>query len=186
LNRDQKRKNQVKTYSEEEIKAAFYNRFDECGSVYFPEKVDEEDELPERVTNAQWEMFKDCLEDPEPVAVFSEPIFVFGSNEAGVHGRGAALFARKHRGAVYGRGFGHTGNSFAIPTKDWHIRTLPLDKIKPYVDTFIEYAKLHPELKFEVTRIGCGLAGYKDGDIAPMFVDAPLNCDLPEGWRAWM
>ena len=110
-------------------------------------------------------------------------IFVFGSNTAGRHGKGAAKMAREVHGAIYGQGFGRQGNSFAIPTKDSSIRTLPLDAIKLYVDQFVEYAHNHPEHQFYVTRIGCGLAGYKDEDIAPMFQDAPENCQLPEGWR---
>lgn len=110
-------------------------------------------------------------------------IFVFGSNEAGIHGAGAALEARKKYGAKMGIGFGHIGNSFAIPTKDENIKTLPLNQIQKYVDMFIAYAQITPELKYLVTRIGCGLAGYKDSDIAPMFKNAPNNCELPEGWR---
>jgi hypothetical protein len=111
-------------------------------------------------------------------------IFVFGSNLAGRHGKGAALEARMLRGAVYGVGAGRTGDCYAIPTKDKSIRTLPLSEIKPYVEDFKAYARAHPGLLFQVTRIGCGLAGYTDSDIAPMFRDAPENCHLPEGWRA--
>lgn len=110
-------------------------------------------------------------------------IFVFGSNEAGIHGAGAALEARKNYGAKIGIGFGHIGNSFAIPTKDKNIETLPLNQIQKYVDMFIAYAQATPTEKYLVTRIGCGLAGYKDSDIAPMFKNAPNNCELPEGWR---
>lgn len=110
-------------------------------------------------------------------------IFVFGSNLAGRHGKGAALFARQNHGAVYGVGVGRTGNSYAIPTKDEYIRTLPLDRIKPYVDEFISYARHNPELQFQVTKVGCGLAGYKESQITPMFAQAPDNCCLPEGWR---
>lgn len=110
-------------------------------------------------------------------------IFVFGSNLAGIHGAGAALFARKHHGALQRVGVGLQGSSYAIPTKDEHIRTLPLERIKPYVDEFLRFAFEHAELKFNVTRIGCGLAGYKDQDIAPMFRGAPSNCVLPEGWE---
>lgn len=110
-------------------------------------------------------------------------IFVFGSNMAGRHGKGAALFAFQKRGAKYGQGYGLQGESFAIPTKDERIRTLPLTYIRIWVDLFIEFARAHPELEFEVTRIGCGLAGYTDKDIAPMFRNAPINCELPEGWR---
>jgi hypothetical protein len=109
-------------------------------------------------------------------------IFTFGSNLAGRHGKGAALFAWKNHGAVYGQGVGPQGNAYAIPTKDASIRTLPLVKIKPYVEDFITYARANPTLKFQVTRIGCGLAGYKDSDIAPMFKGVPPNCEMPTEW----
>lgn len=99
-------------------------------------------------------------------------IFVFGSNLAGRHGAGAAKFAVENYGAKYGQGVGLQGSSYGIPTKDFNVITLPLSKIKPYVEEFIEFAKTHPELKFNVTKIGCGLAGYKVTDIAPMFVEA--------------
>lgn len=110
-------------------------------------------------------------------------IFVFGSNLAGRHGAGAALFARRNHGAIYGQGIGPQGNSYAIPTKDYHIQTLPLETIQGYVNEFLHYARNHPELDFQVTRIGCGLAGYTDAQIAPMFANAPSNCHLPDGWR---
>lgn len=110
-------------------------------------------------------------------------IFVFGSNLAGRHGKGAALTAYREHGAVYGQGFGLQGNSYGIPTKDENLNTLPLHKIQQYVDTFVKFAVLNPELRFNVTRIGCGLAGYEDTDIAPMFHSAPDNCVLPAGWR---
>ncbi len=109
-------------------------------------------------------------------------VFVFGSNLAGRHGAGAARFARTHRGAVYGCGEGRQGNSYAIPTKDSRLRTLPLDVIALHVAKFLEHAAEHPELTFEVTRVGCGLAGYSGEEIAPMFEDAPDNCRLPVGW----
>lgn len=112
-----------------------------------------------------------------------EMIFVFGSNLAGRHGKGAALTARKKYNAVYGVGAGRTGDAYAIPTKDHHLKTLPLKLIKLYVDDFLQYAGDSPHLYFNVTKIGCGLAGYKESDIAPMFGDAPKNCILPEGWR---
>jgi hypothetical protein len=112
-------------------------------------------------------------------------IFVFGSNLAGRHGKGAALRAYQEHGAVYGQGVGLQGNSYAIPTKDENIQSLPLNKIERYVQQFIKFAKLNPDLQFEVTRIGCGLAGYEDNDIAPMFTEAPSNCILPVGWRAY-
>lgn len=111
------------------------------------------------------------------------PIFVFGSNLAGRHGMGAALDARRLHGAVYGVGEGRTGDSYAIPTKDAALRTRSLDEIRTSVETFKTYARDNPELTFEVTRVGCGLAGYHDRQISPMFIDAPENCRLPEQWR---
>ncbi len=110
-------------------------------------------------------------------------IFVFGSNLAGRHGKGAALTARNDYGAMYGVGAGRTGNAYAIPTKDKQLHTLPLSDISQYVKEFLTYARQHPELDFLVTRIGCGLAGYTDTQIAPMFTAAPDNCRLPDGWR---
>ena len=114
-------------------------------------------------------------------------IFVFGSNEGGWHGAGAAKFALEHRGAKLRVPFGQEGQSFAIPTKDGTIKhTLKLPTIKAYVDEFIEEAKLHPELSFQVTRIGCGLAGLRDEDIAPMFKEAPENCWFDTAWQPWL
>jgi hypothetical protein len=107
-------------------------------------------------------------------------IFVFGSNLAGRHGKGAALAARRFHGAIYGQGEGLQGNSYAIPTKDARIQTLPLDAIFTYVATFRDFARQHPELTFRLTPIGCGLAGYTPAQIAPMFRDAPSNVILPQ------
>ena len=111
-------------------------------------------------------------------------IFCFGSNLAGIHGAGAALYAKKVHGAIYGVGVGLQGTSYAIPTKDHHIKTLPLSAIKEYVDQFIRYATDNSDMGFNMTRIGCGLAGYKDKDIAPMFTDAPMNVRLPIEWKS--
>ncbi|HEY4415921.1 MAG TPA: hypothetical protein VGO57_09535 [Verrucomicrobiae bacterium] len=110
-------------------------------------------------------------------------IFVFGSNEAGNHAAGAAHQAKVHWSAVQGVGFGPTGKSFAIPTMDWNLISLPLSEIQHYVDRFIAYARLHDELKFLVTPIGTGICGYDHEQIAPMFKDAPDNCVLPEEWK---
>lgn len=73
--------------------------------------------------------------------------------------------------------------AYAIPTKDANMRTRPLDAIAKSVEAFLAYAKAHPELSFRVTRVGCGLAGYSDADMAPLFRDAPGNCKLPPTWR---
>lgn len=115
-----------------------------------------------------------------------ETVFVFGSNESGIHGAGAARVAVQHYGAVYGVGYGHQGNSFAVPTKDWEIQTLPFDVVKVYIERFIRYATLNPEMTFHVTRLGCGLAGFKDEQIAPLFINAPANCLFDEQWEFWL
>ena len=93
-----------------------------------------------------------------------DEVFVFGSNLAGMHGGGAAYAAFKLFGAVMGCGVGLRGQSYAIPTMQGGVET-----IKPYVDDFIAFAKEHPELFFFVTRIGCGIAGFRDKEIAPLF-----------------
>ncbi len=111
-------------------------------------------------------------------------IFVFGSNLAGIHGAGAALEARLHHGAIIGKGIGLQGDSYAIPTKSTPYKPLPLYDIHHHVTNFIRFAENHPGLTFNVTRIGCGRAGYTDTDIAPMFKDAPSNCILPKDWRS--
>lgn len=110
-------------------------------------------------------------------------VFVFGSNLAGRHGKGAALHARLKHGAIYGQGVGRQGNSYAIPTKDRALRTLSLAVIRGHVRQFLMHAAEHSHETFEVTAIGTGLAGYRHEDIAPMFKFAPPNCELPERWR---
>lgn len=107
-------------------------------------------------------------------------IFVFGSNLVGRHGKGSALWAVKNRGAKYGQGFGEQGNSYALPTKDANLNVLTLDIITNYVKLFLEEAKENPEKQYELTPIGCGLAGYKYEQIAPLFKDASSNVELPQ------
>lgn len=92
-------------------------------------------------------------------------IFVFGSNEAGIHGAGAALNALHNFGAKPYGGYGIMGQSFAIPTKDYNIKTLPLSKIEMYIDKFIQYVLNNKQYTFYLTKIGCGLAGYKPHEI---------------------
>ena len=94
-------------------------------------------------------------------------IFVFGSNLAGAHGGGAARLAYNRFGAIWGQGVGLQGQSYAIPTMQGGVET-----IKPYVDEFIRFAKQHLEQKFLVTKIGCGIAGFKVDEIAPLFYHA--------------
>ena len=120
----------------------------------------------------------------EPVRDRPDRIFVFGSNLAGYHGAGAAYEAVRLWGAKMTVGFGPTGQSYAIPTKDKDIQTLPLTRIAVYTGEFASYASKHPELTFLVTRIGCGLAGYTDEEMAPLFKDCIYlsNVVLPYGW----
>jgi hypothetical protein len=113
-------------------------------------------------------------------ALQEDEIFVFGSNAAGFHGGGAARQAMQW-GAVWGQGAGLQGQTYAIPTMFDTVAA-----IKPYVDTFLNFAKAHPELKFLVTEIGCGIAGFTPGDIAPLFrsaIDENIkNVYLPESF----
>jgi hypothetical protein len=109
-------------------------------------------------------------------------VFVFGSNLSGRHGKGAAKTALGW-GARWGQASGIQGKTYGIPTKDASIRrTLSIEEIKPFVLDFIEYAGNHPGNTFFVTEIGCGLAGYKPKDIAPLFSDCISmdNVCLPE------
>ena len=104
-------------------------------------------------------------------------VFVFGSNLAGSHGGGAARLAYNRFGAVWGQGVGLQGQSYAIPTMQGGV-----DTIKPYVDDFIRFARSRPDLKFYVTQIGCGIAGFKVSEIAPLFQAAIYvdNIILPQ------
>ena len=109
----------------------------------------------------------------------ADEVFVFGSNLAGMHGAGAAWVAFQKFGAVMGCGVGLRGQSYAIPTMQGGVET-----IKPYVDEFVAFAKAHPELFFYVTRIGCGVAGFRDREIAPLFSAAKEvdNICLPKSF----
>jgi hypothetical protein len=110
-------------------------------------------------------------------------IFVFGSNLAGRHGRGSAKEALLRHGAVYGKGEGLQGRSYAIPTKDENLRTLPIPTIHYHVRKFVRFAEDHPEMTFHVVKVGCGLAGIDEDIMRSMFLECPANCRLPEGWR---
>lgn len=124
--------------------------------------------------------------EPNGKAGMSNRCFVFGSNVAGVHGAGAALTAYRKYGAIWGIGYGRMGDSFAIPTKNTHIVSLDLGTIQWYVSQFIEYASTHPADTYQVTCIGCGLAGNKHKEIAPMFKNAPMNCEFDEAWAFYL
>ncbi len=123
----------------------------------------------------------DVITDLEP-----DEIFVFGSNKAGRHGAGAARDAYKLFGAKWGCGYGMTGSTFAIPTKDYDIVTMPLQEISSYVRSFLKEATVRHDLTFLVTPIGCGLAGYSPAQIAPMFRDYPPNVVLPSSFLPYV
>lgn len=125
-------------------------------------------------------------------------IFVFGSNELGIHGGGAAKVAREQYGAILHQGFGLQGQSWGIPTchlpvgqPGWE---LPFDTVAYYVRCFVEDAKRRSTQKFKITRIGCGLAGWKDEQIAPLFQPLVLgpsllmnrNCWFDTKWQPWL
>ncbi len=116
----------------------------------------------------------------------SDSIFVFGSNLAGIHGAGAAKVAMRLFGARFGEGEGLVGRSYALPTKDENIKTLPFKRVVEAVEKFICFAEANPQMKFWVTRVGCGLAGFKDEEIAPLFVRAPKNCNMPLNWKPFL
>lgn len=102
---------------------------------------------------------------PEFITELKEnEIFVFGSNLDGMHIGGAARIAHDKFGAIWGQGVGLQGQSYGIPTMHGGV-----DDIKPYIDEFIKFAKAHEEMMFLVTRIGCGIAGFRDEEIAPLF-----------------
>lgn len=111
-------------------------------------------------------------------------IFVFGSNKAGKHGKGAAKYAIDHYGAVYGMGVGLQGESYAIPTKNHNLTIMRRTEIQMYVNQFIRIAELMEDQPFLVTRIGCGLSGYKDSEMATLFIHAPYNCIMPIQWES--
>lgn len=108
-----------------------------------------------------------------------DEVFVFGSNLAGNHAGGAARTAVEKFGAIMGQGVGMQGQSYAIPTMQGGVET-----IKPYVDEFIDLAREWDQTTFYVTRIGCGIAGFTDEEIAPLFKDALelYNVRLPKSF----
>lgn len=111
-------------------------------------------------------------------------IFVFGSNLAGRHGKGAAKYAKENHGAVYGVGEGERGNSYALPTKDENIKTRSLEDIEQSIVIFLDHATCSPDKIYKVTPIGCGLAGYKVNQIRDIFLkhDIPENVVFSKEW----
>lgn len=112
-------------------------------------------------------------------------VFVFGSNRAGRHGKGAALIARRKFGAKDGQGDGLMGQSYGIPTKGRKLEVLSLAEIGVAVTRFLRFAAAHPELEFFVTKVGCGLAGYSAKEIGPLFAAPPSNVMLPAEFQPY-
>lgn len=124
--------------------------------------------------------FADSLGKPKEPA----RVFVFGSNLAGRHGKGAALFARQNYGAVYGEGLGRTGDAYAIPTKDAHLGILPLEEVERHIRDFSVYATENPKDIFLLTPIGTGLAGYSREEIFTIVRNSniPRNVVFTKEW----
>lgn len=112
-------------------------------------------------------------------------VFVFGSNKAGRHGKGAAKLAANKFGAVYGKD-GFAGQSYGISTKDDNLAILSIEEISFEIAKFLDFAEMNPKLKFLVTKIGCGLARRTPAEIAPLFFayDIPDNVYLPKEFWA--
>lgn len=118
-------------------------------------------------------------------------VFVFGSNEAGIHGLGAALVAKNNFGARVGVGVGYmtrggTKHCYAIPTKNKAIKSLSVSVIHRYIEQFVLFSRSHSYATYYVTRVGCGLAGHKDSMIAPLFADCGDNVIFPEEWKSYL
>lgn len=113
-------------------------------------------------------------------------IFVFGSNLAGIHGAGSAKAAFDDHGAIWGCGIGLQGDSYAIPTKDEFLDQMMLKRIAVHVRNFLGHSREYPDLIFNVVAIGCGLAGYRPEDIAPLFQGAPSNVNLPSEFSLFL
>jgi hypothetical protein len=119
---------------------------------------------------------------PDNIRTLTEnQIFVFGSNLSGVHAGGAARLAHDRFGAVWGKGLGHYGDSYALPTMDENLQPLPLERIAEFVGEFLRFAAARQDLEFLVTAVGCGIARFTADEIAPLFAGAAdlSNVSLP-------
>ena len=109
--------------------------------------------------------------------------FVFGSNTEGRHGAGAAKAALLHHGAIYGQGEGPMGDCYGLPTVGKKLSKMNLAQIRIHVMRFLEFTKKNPKIDFQVTQVGCGLAGHPTKEIAIMFKGAPSNCFFDLAWE---
>ena len=110
-------------------------------------------------------------------------IFVFGSNLSGIHGAGAAAYARRNKGAIFGQGIGLQNQSYALPPTGKHISFMPLSEIEVHIDAFKDFAMNNPHLDFQVTQVACGRAGFTKEQIAPLFKNSPSNCYFDMEWQ---
>lgn len=110
---------------------------------------------------------------------------MFGSNLAGKHYGGAARYAHEKYGAEMGVGKGIAGQSYALPTMDENFKPLPLSEIAISIGAFRATAEVNPDFEFYVTRVGCGIAGFTDQQIAPLFVGSPSNCTFDPQWSSY-
>ncbi|MSR15874.1 MAG: hypothetical protein EXR86_15255 [Gammaproteobacteria bacterium] len=115
-------------------------------------------------------------------ATAAEPVYVFGTSVLGKHMGDSVAHAMKFHGAQLGKWSGPTGNSYAIPCRSSELKLLAIEVIDNYIQSFLSYARQHPELTFVVTRFGCGDGQHHDATIAKLFRDAPRNCQLPGIW----
>ncbi len=111
---------------------------------------------------------------------------MFGSNLDGMHEGGAARFAASRHGAELGVGEGITGSSYALPTVGHMFSRMPMSQVARAVFNFLGFAWAHPEMDFQVTRVGCGIAGFTDADIAALFTNAPANCSFDTAWSSYL
>lgn len=121
--------------------------------------------------------------------IFTPPsnrIFVFGSNLRGRHGKGAALHAAKYYGAEEGVAIGHINQCYAIPTKDQMIRPLHIKQVEHFISGFKAYAHTHPNLEFNVTQVGCGLAGFSPEEISKFFINYGPNMWFDPEWQKYL
>ena len=122
----------------------------------------------------------------KPIVSPTGEIFVFGSNLAGIHGAGAAREALVTYGAIFGRGLGFVGQSYALPTKNHLIDSMDFKCVKMFIEMFTDFSRAKRHEKFFVTAVGTGLAGYKDSDIAPLFKGVGNNCNMPIQWKEYL
>ncbi len=109
-----------------------------------------------------------------------DDVFVFGSNAGGLHGGGAARIAHERFGAVWGEGRGHHGQTYAIDTMSG------LETLAREAGDFVAYAAAHPELRFLLTPVGCGIAGYTPEQVAPLFAGIPANVTVPASFAPYL